>query len=100
MSINPGHPLEGNETGKPAVIMGMSGCRQGKRFLRRICDEEFFACNANALTTVRSVNLGCMSLKPSPVTRKTRVLRSRLRQRHRIANFFHDNLRLLNRHTA
>jgi len=69
----------------------MSSYSHGKSLCGRVSRKEFFASDANALATVRGIDLGSMRLKPCPVARKPLILCPSLLQLNWISYLFHDN---------
>jgi hypothetical protein len=98
ISIDPCHLFLGNQARKTAIIVRMGRDSQSKSLCGGVSDKQFFTSNANALTTVRGVDLGGVRLEPRPVAFKALVLRPSLVQLNGIAHLFHGNCGLLNSH--
>jgi hypothetical protein len=68
----------------------MCGGRQCQNLFRRVANEKLLAGNAKTFASVPCVDFGSASVKPSPISLESRVLRFGLCQLFLVGYFFHD----------
>jgi hypothetical protein len=91
ISIDPCHLFLGDQASETAIIVRMGRASQSQSLCGGVSNKQFFTSNANALATVRGVDLSGVRLEPRSVAFKSLVLCPSLLQRNGINHLFHDN---------